>query len=101
MQLDTFNLLHCINLVRKVVDVEFYHPKGLPPLRIHTACLHVLRESAQCYGDLTPIPYRPDKNSSYYYSDSIQVHTCRDFDVLGHWLANKRESFSTDPFKLE
>ncbi|EHK24158.1 uncharacterized protein TRIVIDRAFT_148840, partial [Trichoderma virens Gv29-8] len=97
-----FHLLHCINHLRKVIDADFYYPKGLPPLRVHTDhCLDVLRESVQCHGDLTPIPYRPDKNSSYYYSDSIQVHTCRNFDVLRHWLANKRESFSIDPFKLE
>ncbi|KAL7952135.1 hypothetical protein V8C42DRAFT_350368 [Trichoderma barbatum] len=94
VQLDTFHLLHCINHLRKVIDADFYFPKGLPPLRIHI-------ESVQCHGDLTPIPYRPDKNSSYYYSDSIQVHTCRNFDALRNWLADKRDLFSIDPFKLE
>ncbi|PTB62103.1 hypothetical protein BBK36DRAFT_1130156 [Trichoderma citrinoviride] len=93
VQLDTFHLLHCINHLRKVIDAEFYYPKRLPPLRIHT-------ESVQCHGDLTPIPYRPDENSSYYYSDSIQMHTCRNFDVLRHWLAEQRGSVSIDPFKL-
>lgn len=102
VQLDTFHLLHCINHLRKVIDADFYYPKGLPPLRIHTDhCLDVLRESVQCHGDLTLIPYRPDKNSSYYYSDSIQLHTCRNFDELRHWLANTRKPFSIDPFKLE
>ncbi|KAL7815104.1 hypothetical protein V8C26DRAFT_129550 [Trichoderma gracile] len=102
VQLDAFHLLHCINHLRKVIDAEFYYPKGLPPLRIHTDhCLDVLRESVQCHGDLTLIPYRPDKSSSYYYSDSIQLHTCRNFDELRHWLADTRKPFSIAPFKLE
>ncbi|KAB5562719.1 hypothetical protein GE09DRAFT_757191 [Coniochaeta sp. 2T2.1] len=111
VQLDVFHLLHCINHLRKVIDAAHYHPDGLPPLRIHTGaaddhfgadhCLDVLRESIQCHSDLTPIPYRWFPNSQYYYSDSRQVHTCRDFGRVRQWLVEKRNPFEIEFFKWE
>ncbi|KAB5528940.1 hypothetical protein GE09DRAFT_1149012 [Coniochaeta sp. 2T2.1] len=102
VQLDVFHLLHCINHLRKVIDAVHYHPDGLPPLRIHTDhCLDVLRESIQCHSDLTPIPYRWFPNSQYYYSDSRQVHTCRDFGKIRQWLVEKRNPFEIEFYKWE
>jgi len=121
-RLDVFHLLHCVNHLRKVIDSDYYQSQGQHRLRIHMGkaailrltcttgpdttssdhCLDVLRQSVQCHGDLTPIRTGASPTApTTYYSDSVQVHKCRNFDKVRDWLTRNRELFEIEFFKWE
>lgn len=45
-----------------------------------------------CSGDLAPIPTRWESALGRAYTDSDQVHTCRDFSKIREWV-DQRETY--------
>lgn len=60
---DVLHSLHCLNSIRKHLDMEYYAGSiTLPPeyRRIHIDhCVDHLRQALLCHGDLTPVTIKP------------------------------------------
>ncbi|MCJ1261976.1 hypothetical protein MMC22_001845 [Lobaria immixta] len=99
MELDMFHSLHCLNILRRELDREYYSQHGgvyrwnFPPKwdRVHMDhCIDQLRQNIQCAGDLTPLAMYSSRGSNISIGRSTS-HTCRNFDNIRSWLS-KRDS---------
>jgi hypothetical protein len=52
-------------------------------------CLDLLRQEVQCYGSTTLIPHKHFDGLERPYIDSDQIHTCRDFNTLRKFTAER------------
>lgn len=92
MSVDVYHSLHCVNLVRQALDVDYYHRNGEGSriYRIHTDhCLDYLRQSIQCAGDLTPLYYQYSEHRRRGFPVWGSKHTCRNFGKIQHWALSK------------
>jgi len=99
--LDVIHTLHCVNRIRKEIDRDYYFredqtPGGYDKEHVYH-CIDILRQTVQCYGDITPIPIRWFDGIDRGFIDSDQVHTCRDFRKVREWVT---ERFNRTPAKL-
>ncbi|KAJ6049343.1 hypothetical protein N7460_003218, partial [Penicillium canescens] len=94
---DVLHSLHCLNAIRKHLDLEYYSDSmALPPeyRRIHVDhCVDHLRQAILCHGDLTPVTMKPvAANTSLPYSVTLYLgqtereHTCRSTEAIRNWV---------------
>lgn len=99
---DVLHSLHCLNAVRKHLDLEYYADSmTLPPeyRRIHIDhCINHLRQAILCHGDLTPVTMKPvTANTSLPYPVTFYLgrteceHTCRSTEALRNWVTARRQ----------
>lgn len=85
--------LHCVNMVRKGLDGEYYYPDH--DLYKHYGrnhldhCLDHLRQSLMCHGDLTPLTtiYWPQIDGSFAHS--AQTHVCRNYEMIRDYTTQR------------
>ncbi|EME47022.1 hypothetical protein DOTSEDRAFT_50523 [Dothistroma septosporum NZE10] len=93
--LEVLHELHCLEKLRHAL---LYGSVSTHQVRRHNAsaagdfadyhidhCLNSLRQSVQCHGDLTPIPLRWWDSLGRPFTDSDQIHTCRNFTKIRDW----------------
>ncbi|KAK5994231.1 hypothetical protein PT974_07674 [Cladobotryum mycophilum] len=92
--------LHCINMLRRHVDFQYYYGNGssLPEFyRTHIDhCLDHIRQSIECSSDITPV--------TWSWSDALQLptsstdlpHTCRSHSHLRDWAMKLRVNAHKD-----
>ncbi|KAF2104613.1 hypothetical protein NA57DRAFT_70820 [Rhizodiscina lignyota] len=93
MSLDIYHSLHCVNMVRKGIDKEYYHPDGKIPYfyRIHIDhCIDYLRQAIQCQGDLTPLYYYKIHDPEATIPIFGGEHTCRNFGAIDRWALDQK-----------
>lgn len=103
---DVLHSLHCLNALRKHLDIEYYAKSmSLPPeyRRMHIDhCVDHLRQALLCHGDLTPVTMKPVvANTSlpgqivFYLGQTEREHTCRSTEAIRDWVTarGKRTGF--------
>ena len=94
---DVLHSLHCLNAIRKYLDIDYYASSMTLPLeyrRIHIDhCVDHLRQALLCHGDLTPVTMKPVvANTSlpdpglFFLGQTEREHTCRSADALRNWV---------------
>jgi hypothetical protein len=103
MQLDVFHSLHCLNYIRKNLHADYYeqHPTHIddpmtriPPSwpKVHLEhCLDHIRQSIQCFGDLSPGPFFEWRGLDLTIATG-QLHTCRDLEQISKWQDERNEN---------
>ena len=92
--------LHCLNALRKHLDIEYYaESMTLPPeyRRMHVDhCVDHLRQAILCHGDLTPVTMTPVMaNTSlpypvtFYLGQTEREHTCRNHEAILQWVKER------------
>ncbi|KAF2217656.1 hypothetical protein CERZMDRAFT_30753 [Cercospora zeae-maydis SCOH1-5] len=97
-ELTVFHSLHCLNAIRLELSPVLYNVSTSRHTHLLTDpndphwqathmehCLDQLRQSVQCFGDLTPSPLYPAINGPFAIGRS-GVHTCRKFAPIRAWL---------------
>lgn len=102
---DVMHSLHCLNEIRKRVDIDYYslpEHKGLKLQqpdwdRIHIDhCIDQMRQTVMCFGDLTPVPlYSWDKAPLGIGKGG--EHTCRKWEPIRDWVDQRQKEM--DPPK--
>jgi len=101
VSLDVYHSLHCVNLVRKGLDWDYYYgdQPGQTPVNYMTRdhmyhCLEHLRQVVMCHSDLTPMRFRW---SSFVEGRGMPVweepHTCRNWEKVRIWAEERRRTF--------
>lgn len=97
---DMLHSLHCLNAIRKHLDIEYYaESMTLPPeyRRMHLDhCVDHLRQAILCHGDLTPVTMTPVMaNTSlpypvtFYLGQTERKHTCRNQEAILQWVKER------------
>ncbi|CEJ81060.1 hypothetical protein VHEMI01211 [[Torrubiella] hemipterigena] len=87
--IEAFHQLHCLNMVRKALHVDYYgiNEEDPHPHKMHIEhCIDALRESIMCRAELTFIPM--EFNTKYRTGRPAFVakeHTCRNFEKILDW----------------
>ncbi|KAH8894719.1 hypothetical protein GQ53DRAFT_821074 [Thozetella sp. PMI_491] len=88
--LDVFHSLHCIDWIRRALDLEYYPftPDHGPEHLLH--CLENIRQTVQCHGStvVVPIKYQPGLGHGYVDLDAV-THSCRDIRALREWVDDR------------
>ncbi|KAE9379511.1 hypothetical protein N431DRAFT_478511, partial [Stipitochalara longipes BDJ] len=73
---DMLHTLHCVNEVRKAIDSDYYKVEGNPVIhRMHLDhCLDYIRQSVQCFGDLTPMTFNWNSARKDLVADFDSLH---------------------------
>lgn len=114
---DVFHNLHCLNMVRKELDKEYYgvHKHGEHVSARQAAdmdmggknqqssldaaqrdhvyhCMNHIRQSLQCRPDLSPAAMHiyEDVDGSKFFLGNAKMHSCYDWDAIMQW-AGERE----------
>ncbi|KAH8750910.1 hypothetical protein BGZ57DRAFT_1010239 [Hyaloscypha finlandica] len=86
--------LHCVNMLRRHVDFEYYYGNGssIPSFyRLHLDhCLDHLRQTVECSSDLTPVTWQWADGLGLPTSQTDRPHTCRSYKHIREWAMNKR-----------
>ncbi|KAL6924720.1 hypothetical protein FSHL1_001970 [Fusarium sambucinum] len=107
--LDVFHNLHCLNMVRRHIDKDYYggghikkrHGKGMNMESSFDAaamdhlyhCMNHIRQSLQCRPDLSPAAMHVflDTDESEFFLGNAKSHSCYDWQSIMDW-AEARES---------
>ncbi|KAK1991309.1 hypothetical protein LX36DRAFT_590763 [Colletotrichum falcatum] len=85
-----FRNLHCVNMIRKALNLDYYTHLRDPILQAHIEhCIDAIRLSVMCNGDMTLIPIRWSENRNWILPVFETVHTCRDYDSLRSWSIDR------------
>ncbi|KAF1986873.1 hypothetical protein K402DRAFT_463381 [Aulographum hederae CBS 113979] len=95
-----FHELHCIKKLHQSIYPEYYFPNFTEQqhrFRRHhdEHCLDLLRQSAQCHGDPTLIPFRWGHSQPIPLTNLNAPHKCVNWDKLQDWAEERR----VDPLK--
>lgn len=102
--LDVFHNLHCLNMVRRQLDKEYYGEMNMKKRNEESSldaaekdhlyhCMNHIRQSLQCRPDLSPAAmhvYR-DADGSQFFLGNAKSHSCYDWQSIMDW-AEARES---------
>ncbi|KAK1755396.1 hypothetical protein QBC47DRAFT_188879, partial [Echria macrotheca] len=81
-----FHDLHCVNLLRKALSLEYYPELQGYTLPIHLEhCLDSLRLSIMCTGDMTFMPLETSEWGDWEKPITPTVYSCRDYKALRTW----------------
>ncbi|KAF4767621.1 hypothetical protein HAV15_009608 [Penicillium sp. str.  len=97
---DVLHSLHCLNAIRKHLDMEYYADSMTLPLeyrRIHIDhCVDHLRQALLCHGDLTPVTMKPvaantslPHSVTFYLGQTEREHTCRSTEAIRDWVTTR------------
>ncbi|KAJ4354263.1 uncharacterized protein N0V89_005997 [Didymosphaeria variabile] len=85
--LDVFHQLHCLNLIRKRLNPEYY----VNDTHVHIEhCLDQLRQALMCSADTATIPWLWSKSQGRTIADARTTHTCRDYDAIREWARERK-----------
>ncbi|KAL1599896.1 hypothetical protein SLS60_007701 [Paraconiothyrium brasiliense] len=85
--LDVFHQLHCLNLIRKRLNPEYY----VNDTHVHVEhCLDQLRQALMCSADTATIPWTWSKGQGRTIADARTTHTCRDYDAIREWAKERK-----------
>ena len=94
--IDMMHSLHCVNAVRKHLDLEYYKDLIDLPVqyrRMHIEhCIDQLRQAVMCHGDTTPVTLKPiwlDRPSIGLLGETERTHTCRNSKMLRDWVTDR------------
>lgn len=91
---DMFHSLHCLNEVRKRIDMDYYSNSEHDGIhieqddwdRIHIDhCLDQLRQTITCFGDLSPVPLYSWDGAPAGIGRGTE-HTCRKLEPIQKWV---------------
>ncbi|QKX64823.1 uncharacterized protein TRUGW13939_11999 [Talaromyces rugulosus] len=94
LAIEAFHQLHCLNMIRKALDVEHYginekDQSDTHPWRMHIEhCIDALREAIMCRAEVAPIPM--EFNAKYRMARPAFVaveHTCRNFTQIRDFMS--------------
>ncbi|OJJ42268.1 hypothetical protein ASPZODRAFT_137405 [Penicilliopsis zonata CBS 506.65] len=88
VSLDMYHSLHCLNAIRKALDIDYYEPGKKHPYyyRLHIDhCIDYLRQGIQCSADMTPLGYWWNEEYQVPFPYFKEKHTCRNFNKLRDW----------------
>ncbi|KAI1323297.1 hypothetical protein F5Y16DRAFT_425266 [Xylariaceae sp. FL0255] len=100
-----FHSLYCLNVIRMKLDADYYeaHPVAhdhgnLSAMlkqddweRVHIDhCLDQIRQSVQCFGDLSPVPVYSLGNISVGVGVGT-AHTCRKWEPIKAWMSGRNQ----------
>ncbi|KAG0648415.1 hypothetical protein D0Z07_5517 [Hyphodiscus hymeniophilus] len=88
--MDMFHILHCVNILRKVLRPDNYAMGKLHGPEHTEHCLNLIRQSVQCSGSTSLIPSSYREGIEHNYVDSDQLHTCRSFQYLREWTNSRQ-----------
>ncbi|EMC99166.1 hypothetical protein BAUCODRAFT_393946 [Baudoinia panamericana UAMH 10762] len=102
---DMLHSLHCLNGLRKHLDIEYYKDEMSVPeeyRRMHIEhCIEQLRQAVLCHADLTPVTLKPVRNSKgevvALLGETERMHTCRN----GVMLAKKWQERGAETARVE
>ncbi|KAI1488071.1 hypothetical protein F5X96DRAFT_647060 [Biscogniauxia mediterranea] len=102
--LDVFHVLHCVNMIRKLLHPEYYSESDMKDInQSHDDfnhidhCIEYLRQSVTCSVDLTPIPFQWNDAQKLYKPSITGMHTCRNFEVVREWAKERAVVKDWDP----
>ncbi|KAL9622775.1 MAG: hypothetical protein Q9160_002894 [Pyrenula sp. 1 TL-2023] len=75
-----------------------YAPNGLNGIVHLDHCINIIRQSLQCFSDVTPYVFQWNERAQEVQARADVVHTCRDFDMIRDW---GRSRTYTDPWVRE
>ncbi|CAN8099826.1 unnamed protein product [Discula destructiva] len=97
LTLDVYHSLHCVNMLRQSLDVDYYQGATQDFLTYRTHidhCLDYLRQALQCASDLTPLTYQYSQTRGRRYPIFGAVHTCRNFDAIHDWAVKRLGNYT-------
>ncbi|KAJ6583483.1 hypothetical protein DFH09DRAFT_1029141 [Mycena vulgaris] len=88
-ELDVFHELHCLNMVRKALDPEYYPDWNINMVdraREHVShCVDWIRQAIMCHSDTSVLVWQ----WNYKHNQSTPIarvpHTCRNFERIQEW----------------
>ncbi|KAK9790214.1 putative Cyclochlorotine biosynthesis protein O [Seiridium cardinale] len=93
LAIEVFHQLHCLNMIRKTLHIEYYgiNEPDMHPYRMHIEhCVDALREALMCRAELAPIPMEFNKRYRTARPAFVAAeHTCRNFDKIRDWAASQ------------
>lgn len=100
---DMFHSLHCLNEIRKRIDIDYYTTEKPEHLhfkidqedwdRIHIDhCLDQIRQAVMCFGDLSPVPLYSWEGAPLGIGQG-SVHTCRKWEPIREWVDARHKEF--------
>ncbi|KAK4626569.1 hypothetical protein CLAFUW4_05189 [Fulvia fulva] len=89
--LEVMHTLHCVNFIRKALDVDYYGGNGTAHShRLHTDhCIDHIRQFVQCHADLTPLTFSWSDEKDNIVADWDALHTCRNFSKIQEWAVDR------------
>ncbi|KAJ6115581.1 hypothetical protein N7523_005998 [Penicillium sp. IBT 18751x] len=112
--ISVFHDLHCLDRLRKSLwyfyDDEWnstYNPftvqrpdtfdaKGLNGIIHLDHCINIIRQSLQCFSDVTPYVFQWSEEAQAVHAYANVVHTCRNFDGVREWALERTYTDSWD-----
>ncbi|KAF7585873.1 hypothetical protein BBP40_009948 [Aspergillus hancockii] len=89
--IEVFHQLHCVNMLRKATNMDYYLPKmeewkDRRTLRYHLDhCIDMLRQKLMCDPDVGMVTYVWAKGWKQAFPDFNTVHKCRDYSKVLEW----------------
>ena len=98
VQLDVFHTLHCLSLLRKRLYPDVYpiSNKGEENIDHLEHCVESIRQSLQCFGDVSTIFWEWDEKTQRMLGNTKTTHTCRNFEKIKDWAREHSMPQQTD-----
>ncbi|KAI3337574.1 hypothetical protein HD806DRAFT_477025 [Xylariaceae sp. AK1471] len=93
---EVFHQLHCLNIIRKTIDIDYYGINEMDPAtyRLHIEhCIDALRQSFMCAADISR--FQVEWNEKFHRARPVfggVTHTCRNFEKIRAWAAERDEA---------
>ncbi|KAI0392419.1 hypothetical protein F5Y17DRAFT_459925 [Xylariaceae sp. FL0594] len=92
---EVFHQLHCLNRIRKTLDIDYYGMNDDPhTYRLHLEhCIDALRQSFMCTADISG--FQVEWNEKFHRARPVFggiTHTCRNFEKIRAWAAERNEN---------
>ncbi|KAJ7120701.1 hypothetical protein C8R43DRAFT_1034024 [Mycena crocata] len=88
-ELDVFHELHCLNMIRKALDPDYYpdwNIKNVQHSREHVShCVDWIRQSIMCHADTSVIVWQWSPRYNQTTPRARIPHTCRKFEPILEW----------------
>ncbi|KAJ7890379.1 hypothetical protein B0H13DRAFT_877701 [Mycena leptocephala] len=89
VELDVFHELHCLNMIRKALDPDYYtdwNIKTVERAREHVShCVDWIRYSIMCHSDTSVIVWQWNDRVQQSTPKARVPHTCRNFELIQDW----------------
>ena len=66
-----------------------YEKGGLNAIVHLDHCINILRQSVQCFSDISPYVFQWDQQQREVRAYANVVHTCRNFDAIREWALER------------
>ncbi|KAK6336234.1 hypothetical protein TWF696_001796 [Orbilia brochopaga] len=112
--ISVFHDLHCLDRIRQslwyfyddqwnstynpftVKRPETYKPHGLNGIIHLDHCINIIRQSVQCFSDVTPYVFQWSEEAQAVHAYANVVHTCRNFEAVREWALERTFTGSWD-----